>query len=61
MKIKKEQIKYLVLEKTTKKATLFRFKSKVSEFTGISVSTLDRNEVYENKKYLVTNIIESKI
>lgn len=61
MKIKTEQIKYAVLEKETKKVTLFRFKTKVSEFTGISVSTLDRNEVYENKKYLITNIIKSEI
>lgn len=50
MKIKTEQIKYLVLDKEAKKATLFRFKTKVSEFTGISTKTLYRNEVYENQK-----------
>lgn len=58
MKIKTEQIKYAVLEKETKNVTLFRFKTKVSEFTGISTKTLYRNEVYENQKYLITTLIE---
>ena len=55
-KIKKEYVKYVVVEKDTKIASVFRFKNQVSNKIGISTRTLDRNMPYENEKYLVMRV-----
>lgn len=55
-KIKKEYVKFIVVEKETKIAFVFRFKNQVSDKIGISVRTLDRTMPYENEKYLVMRV-----
>lgn len=55
-KIKKEYVKYVVVEKETKIAFVFRFKNQVSDKIGVSVRTLDRKMPYENEKYLVMRV-----
>lgn len=55
-KIKKEYVKFVVVEKETKIATVWRFKNQVSNKIGVSVRTLDRKMPYENEKYLVMRV-----
>lgn len=55
-KIKKEYVKFIVVEKETKIATVWRFKNQVSDKIGVSVRTLDRKMPYENEKYLVMRV-----
>lgn len=55
-KIKKEYVKFIVVEKETKIATVWRFKNQVSDKIGVSVRTLDRTMPYENEKYLVMRV-----
>lgn len=56
MKVKTEQLKYVVIDKTTKKAHIYRFKVDVSTKTGISTRTLDRKMPYENEIYLILRV-----
>lgn len=56
-KVKKEHIKYAVLDKTTKEITLYRFKIAVANVLGVSVRTLDRQIQYETDKYIVYKVV----
>ena len=49
----KKVIKYYVQDKNTKNVHLFRYKTQISNFIGISVRTLDRKMPYECEKYVV--------
>lgn len=61
MRVKTEHIKYVVIDKKTKKATLHRYKIKISDKIGVSVRTLDRNIPYENENYLVFAVESAEI
>ncbi len=59
-KVLKRGLKYAVLDKETKKVTLYRFKTQVANLLNISTRTLDRGIPYENDNfavYLVVNVV----
>lgn len=59
-KVLKKGIKYAVLNKTTNKITIYRFKTQVATLLNISTRTLDRQIPYENDLfivYLVSNVV----
>jgi len=49
----KAAIKYAVLNKTTNKVAVCRFKTQVAALIGVSTRTLDRNINYSNEQYTV--------
>lgn len=53
MKIKSENIKYVVVDKTNNSVTILRFKKQVADLIGVSVKTIYRNQTYENSRYIV--------
>lgn len=59
-KVLKKGIKYAVLNKTTNKITIYRFKTQVATLLNVSIRTLDRQIPYENDLfivYLVSNVV----
>lgn len=56
MKVKKEHIKYIVIDKNTDEVSIHRFKSSISRKTGISERTLCRGIPYENDFYKVLTV-----
>lgn len=59
-KIKKEYLRYAVLDKTTMKVGIYHYKTQVSNLIGVSTRTLDRAIPYENDKfavYLIANVV----
>lgn len=60
-KLKKEYLKYALLDKTTQKVEIYRYKKDVSNKMGVSTRTLDRNMPYETEKYIVFPVKEVHI
>lgn len=59
-KVEKSNLKFAVLDKKTNKITIYRFKTKVADLTGVSTRTLDRTIPYENDNfavYLIANVV----
>lgn len=56
MKCKKEHLKYLLFNKETNEGHIFRFKTKLAQYVGVNVRTLDRNIPYETHKYIIAPI-----
>ena len=50
--------KYIVFNTETEKTTVFRFKTTVATYIGVSTMTIDRNKVYKSKKYIVYKVDE---
>ena len=59
-KVVKRGLKYAVLDKESKKVSIYRFKNQVAELLNVSTRTLDRKIPYENERYivyLVSNVV----
>jgi len=52
-KVLKRGLKYAVLNKESKKISIYRYKTAVADLLGVSIRTLDRSIPYETDKYIV--------
>lgn len=63
-KLKKEYLKYVLIEKETDKAVIYRFKTQLADFLTLNPRTISRNieskGYYANKNYLIYPIIDVK-
>ena len=60
-RLKTEYLKYALLDKTTQKVEIYRYKKDVSSKMRVSTRTLDRNIPYETEKYKVFPVKEVHI
>ena len=54
--MKKEYLKYVLLDKDTNKAYIYRFKTHLADKIGVNVRTLDRNMPYKTDKWEVYRV-----
>ena len=52
-KVIKRGLKYAVLDKESRKVSIYRFKNQVADLLNVSTRTLDRKIPYENERYIV--------
>ena len=61
-KVKKDHIRYVLVDKNTNKANIYHYKKDVAEIIGVSTKTLTRAEgddrCYETKNYIFYPILE---
>ena len=55
-KVLKRALKYTLFDKKTNKVVIHRYKTKVSEIIGVSIRTLDREDVYETDRYIFMKV-----
>lgn len=55
------KIKYVVINKSDNKATLFRYKTQIAEHLVVSTRTLDRKMPYETADFIVSLVNEIHI